>query len=100
MCQADEYEWDGRVFPGERDEQDHGQCPVEDRGDVVGEGDHEPVDGVPPLGPLVEVDARLEQGQEAKDQAVDLDQAPVPPGRLVWNRLRSIVAQSQHANLS
>ena len=34
------------------------------------------------LRPFVELHARLEQGREGEEDAVDLDQAPVPDGGL------------------
>ncbi len=44
-----------------------------------------PVQRVPPLGPLVEVDAGLEEGGGAEEEAPQLDEAPVPAERLLCN---------------
>ena len=70
--------------------------PVKQRDEEERHDDHEPVERVPPLRPLVEVDQGLEERDQAEHQGVELDQAPVPSQGLVWKETGAITI-SQHS---
>ncbi len=83
LRQHEDADWDESDLAGEDKERRGGQGAVE-RGEGE-EGHHQehPVQGVPPLGPLVKVHARLQKAGGAEEDAPQLDEAPVPPQRFV-----------------
>ena len=66
------------VLPEEDGEEGQGHHPVEDGEGVEGDADEEPHARQPPLLALVEVEDRLEEGEEGEDQTDQLYEAPVP----------------------
>lgn len=85
LSESNEDQWHRSELPDERAEE--GDCgrPVGDGGREVGDDEEQLVRRVATLRPFVELHASLEQGREGEDDAVDLDQAPVPFGRLFCN---------------
>merc|ERR1712223_818003 len=74
----EEEDRDEDVLPEEDGEESQGHHPVEDGEGVEGDADEEPHARQPPLLALVEVEDRLEEGEEGEDQTDQLYEAPVP----------------------
>ena len=60
-----------------------GRGSVEKRGHEKWHNDQQPVNCVSSFWPLVEVDAGLQKGDGRKCETEQLNQAPIPPQRLV-----------------
>ena len=80
LGEGDEDQWHRRELSDERAEERDGGRPVGDGGGEVGDDEEQLVRRVTALRPFVELHARLQQGREGEDDAVHLNQAPVPDG--------------------
>lgn len=68
---------------GEGEQQGDGQSAVDKGGDEEREEEEEFVQRVPPFGPFVKVNGRLQERNGAENDTVELDQPPIPPQRLL-----------------